>query len=336
MRDRLRTSALIVAFFATAVLLFGAALYGATSAVAASLPSAEYNTGAETEAGFGAGVEAASIPDLARAASAVGPLADGADSWGERTARWPWVRWERRGRSPQMVFRQVLPDRSVRPYRRPHRDRHRRYRGRIEIETRYHFRVRRASWRRARAVLVVDALVVRRDGRRIGVIRKLPRALRRARVTVTRNGRVRSDRRLVVVGERGRGFELVALSTRSGPRRAGRPIAVAEVQLRRGRAVPVRRSLFLRDRRAGEPVPILTARAVRSPRPLRYRPGRSRYRDDGWRYEERGHRIRPSASHERLREISRSPTAARGATTSGATRPGATRPGATNRGASEE
>ena len=296
MRDRLRTSALIVAFFFTAVLLFGAALYGATSAVAAPSSSLARTVPAGLDAEFGA------VPaGFGEGASTVVPIADGPRSWGEGKARWPWVRWERRRRSPQMVFRRVLPERSIRPDRRHRRERHRRPRGRIEVETRYHFRVRQASWRRARAVLVVDAIVVRRDGRRIGVIRKLPRALRRARVTVTRNGRVRSDRRLAVVGEQGRGFELVALSTRSGPRRAGRPIAVAEVQLRRGRAVPVRRSLFLRDRRAGEPVPILTARAVRSPRPLRYRDRRGGYRDYGdRRYEKRGHRIRPSASKERL------------------------------------
>jgi hypothetical protein len=151
---------------------------------------------------------------------------------------WPWRQWRRARVTPRFEYRQLIGAHA-----------HRRSRSRsFEIRTRYRYITRSASRFRARFDVVVEGIDVYRRGRYIGTVDRLPRSLQRVRARVRRGRAPDLDRRLVLVGRPGRGFEVLALDSRRRTPRA-RVRAVGVVRLREGRVQSVRRSRLLHGRR---------------------------------------------------------------------------------------
>lgn len=165
---------------------------------------------------------------------------------------WPWVRWHRRQVRPRFSFEQRLQVRT------------RRGRGvqttRLTVRTIYHYRVLRARRSFARVEVVIDAIEAYRRGRFIGRIDRIPRRLRTVRADVRRDGRIRFNRDVLLVGAPGLGFELVATRPHQGGFHRKRPkiLAVGRVKPRQGRVVPVRYSQLLnRHRSRVIPTPLI-------------------------------------------------------------------------------
>lgn len=118
----------------------------------------------------------------------------------------------------------------------------------IEVETTYRHRLRRADNRRAEIDIDIERIALFDRGRFIGEIDRIPSNLSRTRAYVYRNGAVRFDREVFVVGSRIDGFELI--STRYyddyildayDPRHGYR---AGYLDFRRNRVVHVRHSRF--------------------------------------------------------------------------------------------
>ena len=189
---------------------------------------------------------------------------------------WPWIRWYRSGISPQFAYRQVIQT-GLRG----------RGRQRLEIRTRYRFVPQRVSRRWANVDIVITGVDVYRRGRFVGSIRRLPASIRRTRVLIRRNGRVRLDREVAVIGGGGLGYELLALRP-GGAWRRPVVLSAARVNVRQGRAVPIRRSSLTRGRhgRFLTPIPLLPADVGDvSQRLLRYEPAYYEYSRPNFGYE---------------------------------------------------
>lgn len=151
---------------------------------------------------------------------------------------WPWEFRYRRGWAPRYQYRQVVYIESGWG--------HRRYDSRLDVRTIYRHRVRYATRDKAEVEIRIEGLELYENGRYLGEVRRIPRSLSRIEATIYRNGRVRFDRDVFVVGDRRAGFELVSTRhyggfvldayERSHGYRAG------AIDLRRGRVVPVRYS----------------------------------------------------------------------------------------------
>jgi hypothetical protein len=161
---------------------------------------------------------------------------------------WPWWRWYRMGVSPQFSYRQVV-EAGRRRGRRAQR---------LEIRTRYRYVPRRVSRRVADVDVLITGIDVYQRGRFLGSIERIPPRIRRTRARIFRNRPARIDREIAVIGGGEYGYELLAL--RPG-RVWHRPavLAAARVNLRRGAAVPVRRSRLISSRRSRNfsPIPVL-------------------------------------------------------------------------------
>jgi hypothetical protein len=216
----------------------------------------------------------ASSPDRAHAAPTASASVLTSSTWdgsavesGVATSKalsrvWPWWRWYRTGVSPQFAYRQVVetvPRRGRRTQR-------------FEIRTRYRYVPRRVSRRVAEVDVLITGIDIYRRGRFLGSIERIPPEIRRTRARVFRNRPARIDREIAVMGGDGFGYELIALR----PERAWkRPVvlAAARVNVRRGAAIPVRRSslVHLRGARYLTPIPLLPPKLGRiSPELLRY------------------------------------------------------------------
>lgn len=159
---------------------------------------------------------------------------------------WPWRRWHRARIEPRFEYRQVI---RVGQHRRARR---------FEGHTRYRYVTRRASWRRAHVDIVIEGIDVYRRGRYLGTVDRLPRGIRRTRARIWRGGRVALDRDVALIGKPRRGYEILALEPSRGHYRP-RVLRAAVVRLRRGEAVPIRRSRLIRAHRHQRlaPIPLL-------------------------------------------------------------------------------
>ncbi len=165
-----------------------------------------------------------------------------------RSRVWPWWRWYRTGVSPQFAYRQVV-ETGPRRGRRAQR---------FEVRTRYRYVPRRVSRRVADVDVLITGVDVYRRGRFLGSIERIPLRIRRTRARIFRNRPARIDREIAVIGGDGLGYELLALR----PERVWqRPavLAAAQVNIRRGAAIPVRRSSLVYGGRARylTPIPLL-------------------------------------------------------------------------------
>ncbi len=189
--------------------------------------------------------------DVAYASSAVsGPAGTSARYAHEATRSrvWPWWRWYRTGVSPQFAYRQVIETG-------PHWGR----RGqRFEIRTRYRYVPRRVSRRVADVDVLITGIDVYRRGRFLGSIERIPPRIRRTRARIFRHRPARVDREVAVIGGGGFGYELLALRPGGGWKRPA-VLAAARVNIRRGAAIPVRRSslIYTRGARYLTPIPLL-------------------------------------------------------------------------------
>lgn len=151
---------------------------------------------------------------------------------------WPWEHRHRRGWAPRYQYRQVVYLKAG--WARRHYD------ARLDVRTYYRHRVRSASPSRAEIDIEIDRIELYEDGYYLGSVDRIPSDLSRIRATVYRNGSVRFDRDVFVVGDPRVGFELVST------RHYGRFVLDAYdrahgyragvLDLRRERVVPVRRS----------------------------------------------------------------------------------------------
>lgn len=197
------------------------------------------------------GTAAASVPD-ASVREVTGQSVTGQSVTGQTVAGqsrvWPWWRWYQAGVSPQFAYRQVV-ETGRRRGRRAQR---------FEIRTRYRYVPRRVSRRVADVDVLITGIDVYQRGRFVGSIERIPPRLRRTRARIFRNRPARIDREIAVIGGGGYGYELLAL--RPG-RVWQRPtvLAAARVNIRRGAAIPVRRSTLISSRRSRylAPIPLL-------------------------------------------------------------------------------
>lgn len=116
----------------------------------------------------------------------------------------------------------------------------------MEVETTYRHRLRRADHRRAEIDVYVQRIALYDRGRYLGEVDRIPAKLARTRAYVYRNGAVRFDREIFLVGNRYDGFEIISTRyyddyilnayDRSHGFRAG------YLDLRRGRVFSIRHS----------------------------------------------------------------------------------------------
>lgn len=155
-------------------------------------------------------------------------------------ARWPWE-WRRSNHwSPRYRYRQrVIIDAGWLGHRRNDV---------IEVETTYRHRLRRADGRRAEIDVYVERIALFDRGRFIGEVDRIPNDLSRVRAVVNRNGSVRFDREIFLVGNRRVGFELISTRYYDGyildayNRRHG--YKAGRLDFRRERVVHTKRSRF--------------------------------------------------------------------------------------------
>jgi len=165
---------------------------------------------------------------------------------------WPWPHRHRRAWRPRYRYKQVV-------YVEAAWGRHRRA-ARIDVRTRYHHRVRRADAYRAEVVITIDAIELYADGRYLGTVDRIPRALSRVEATLYRDGGATFDRELFLIGDPRVGFELIATRAHDRPLlgayRRGDWVRAGAVDLYTGEVVPVRRSRLFRPHAFNGLVPI--------------------------------------------------------------------------------
>lgn len=176
-----------------------------------------------------------------------------ARTWHRRVdIHWPWVirlehRWRPRYQYRQVVYVEV-------GYGARYRE------SRVEVRTVYRHRLIDATSRRAQLDIEIERLELYDDGRFLGEITRIPEHLSHFGATVYRNGEVRFDRDVFVVGDPYSGFELVATRSYGGyvldEYQAAHGYEAAALDFSRRRAVPVRRSRLFRPGAFDGHVPI--------------------------------------------------------------------------------
>lgn len=152
--------------------------------------------------------------------------------------RWPWEYRARRGWKPRYYFRQVVFIDAGWA--------HRRRNARIDVRTYYRHSLIRATPDRAEVEVYLDRIELFENGRFLGRVESIPGNLDRVRATVYRDGHVRFDRSLFLVGDPLAGFELI--STRYyddyllNAYRKGHELRAGALDFRRHRVVPIRYS----------------------------------------------------------------------------------------------
>jgi len=148
--------------------------------------------------------------------------------------RWPWVHRHHHGWRPRYRYRQVV-------YVNVGWGQQRR-RSQIDVRTYYYHELRYATNDRAEVDVYVEQIELYEDGRYLGTIDHIPESLGRTRATVYRNGEVRFDRDIFVIGDSYAGFELVSTQFYNdyvlNAYRSSHALRVGKVDLRRGRVVP--------------------------------------------------------------------------------------------------
>ena len=122
----------------------------------------------------------------------------------------------------------------------------RRHNSEVEVETVYRHRLRRADGRRAEVDVFIERIVLFDRGRFIGEVYDIPDNLSRMRAYVYRNGRVRFDREIFLVGNRYEGFELISTRYYDGyildSYQRNHGFRAGRLDFRRERVRPIRRS----------------------------------------------------------------------------------------------
>jgi hypothetical protein len=166
--------------------------------------------------------------------------------------RWPWVHRHHHGWRPRYRYRQVV-------YVNAGWGQQRR-RSQIDVRTYYYHELRHATNDRAEVDVYVEQIELYEDGRYLGTIDHIPERLGRTRATVYRNGEVRFDRDIFVIGDSYAGFELVSTQFYNDfvldAYRSSHGLRVGKVDLRRGRVVPTSYSRLFQTRDFQGHVPV--------------------------------------------------------------------------------
>ncbi|MEM6644753.1 MAG: hypothetical protein AAF730_00725 [Bacteroidota bacterium] len=165
---------------------------------------------------------------------------------------WPWQRRYRQRWRPRYTYRQTVYVEAGWGNR--YRD------AEVEVQTYYSQEVRRAGRNSAEVDIFIDQLDIFENGRFVGTVRDIPRELSRVRATVSRDGRVRLDRDIFIVGDSFSGFELISTRYYDGfvldRYRRNDGYRVGEVDLFRERVFTKRRSELFRPNDFNGFVPI--------------------------------------------------------------------------------
>ena len=155
---------------------------------------------------------------------------------------WPWKYRYRRHWKPHYQYRQVV---NVYVGNARHWNN-----ARVELRTRYHQELRYADDNKAEIDIYIDAIEIYDNGYFIGEVTRIPERLSRIGAVVYRDGEIRYDRDVFLVGDPGVGFEMI--STRSygnfvySDYRRNDGFRVGRLDLRRGK-VRTRRNSRLFD-----------------------------------------------------------------------------------------
>ncbi len=165
---------------------------------------------------------------------------------------WPWEFRYRRSWRPRYRYRQVVYVEVGWGGR--HRRAH------LDVQTYYRHTVRYATHEYAEIDIEIEAVEVYENGRFLGSVHHIPYELARIRATVFRDGSIRFDRDLFLLGDAYAGFEMVATRhVRANTYDAyarGEMIVAGRLDLRRERVYPLAYSRFYHPREFDGYVPI--------------------------------------------------------------------------------
>jgi hypothetical protein len=117
---------------------------------------------------------------------------------------------------------------------------------RLDVRTYYRHEIRRATRDYAEVDIFIDQVELYQDGRFVGTVDRIPSDLARIRATIYRDGNVRFDRDVFIVGDSYVGFEMISTRHYNGyilnDYRRDHGYRVGELDLRRGSVRSVRRS----------------------------------------------------------------------------------------------
>ncbi|GAB5519932.1 MAG: hypothetical protein RhofKO_21830 [Rhodothermales bacterium] len=165
---------------------------------------------------------------------------------------WPWERRYRQRWRPRYTYRQTVYVEAG--WGNGYRD------AEVEVQTYYSQEVRKAGRRSAEIDIYIDQLDIYENGQYLGTVRDIPRELGRVRATVHRDGRVKLNRDIFIVGDSYSGFELISTRYYDGfvldHYRGKHGYRVGEVDLYRERVHKKRRSELFRPNDFNGFVPI--------------------------------------------------------------------------------
>ncbi len=148
---------------------------------------------------------------------------------------WPWEHRHHHGWRPRYVYKQVVFVEAG------WGGRHRR-RAQIDVRTQYYHELRHATRDRAEVDIYIEQIELYENGRYLGEVHHIPERLGRIRATVYRNGSVRFDREVSLLGDAYTGFEMISTRAYDGfvldAYRTAHGLRVGAVDLRRQRVVP--------------------------------------------------------------------------------------------------
>ncbi len=152
--------------------------------------------------------------------------------------RWPWkIRYRSHWR-PRYRYRQVVYVNAGWGGRRLSQ--------RVDVRTTYRQRVLHANDQYAEIEIEIDGIEIYQGDRYVGYIDRIPSRFSRIRATVHADGFIEFDRNLHIVGDRYRGFEVLATPYYNdyllNAYRDGHDVDVGKIDLRRGKVKSIRRS----------------------------------------------------------------------------------------------
>ena len=147
---------------------------------------------------------------------------------------WPWEHRYRHGWRPRYEYRQVI-------YVDAGWGSNYRRRSQIDVRTTYYHELRHASGNKAEVDIYIEGIEFYENGRYLGKVHNIPKRLGRIRATVYRDGYVKFDRNVFIVGDSYSGFEMISTRYYDGflldAYRPSHGMRVGVVDLYRGRVV---------------------------------------------------------------------------------------------------
>ena len=147
---------------------------------------------------------------------------------------WPWEHRYRHGWRPRYQYRQVI-------YVDAGWGSNYRRRSQIDVRTSYYHELRHASRNKAEVDIYIERIEFYENGRYLGEVHDIPKRLGRIRATVYRDGYVKFDRNVFIVGDSYSGFEMISTRYYDGfllnSYRPSHGMRVGVVDLYRGRVV---------------------------------------------------------------------------------------------------